>query len=85
VGSLLQNQPDLKLMIQGHTDNVGKPGYNLELSKKRAESVKIYLVEKFKVDGARLTTEGFGDTKPIAKNDTEQGRAQNRRVELAKQ
>lgn len=85
VGSLLQKQPYLKLMIQGHTDNVGKPAYNLELSKKRAESVKIYLVEKFKVDGARLTTEGFGDTKPIAKNDTEQGRAQNRRVELAKQ
>lgn len=85
VGLLLQQQPDLKLRIQGHTDNVGKPPYNLELSKKRAESVKIYLVQNFQVDAARLTTEGFGDTKPIAKNDTEQGRAQNRRVELAKQ
>ncbi len=85
VGLLLQQQPDLKLLIQGHTDNVGKPAYNLDLSKKRAESVKVYLVQNFKVDAARLTTEGFGDTRPIAKNDTEQGRAQNRRVELAKQ
>lgn len=85
VGALLQKQPELKLVIQGHTDNVGKPAYNLELSKKRAESVKVYLVQNFNVDAARLTTEGFGDTKPIAKNDTEQGRAQNRRVELAKQ
>jgi len=85
VGSLLQKQSDLKLRIQGHTDNVGKPAYNLDLSKKRAESVKTYLVQNFKVDAARLTTEGFGDTNPIAKNDTEQGRAQNRRVELAKQ
>ncbi len=85
VGSLLQKQADLKLRIQGHTDNVGKPAYNLDLSKQRAESVKTYLVSNFKVDAARLTTEGFGDTKPIAKNDTEQGRAQNRRVELAKQ
>ena len=85
VGALLQTQADLKLRIQGHTDNVGKPAYNLDLSKKRAESVKTYLVQNFNVDVARLTTEGFGDTNPIAKNDTEQGRAQNRRVELAKQ
>lgn len=85
VGALLQNQPDLKLRVQGHTDNVGKSDYNLELSRKRAESVKAYLVQHFNVDGSRLVTEGFGDTKPIAKNDTEQGRAQNRRVELAKQ
>jgi len=85
VGSLFQQQSDLKLRILGHTDNVGKPAYNLDLSKKRAESVKAYLVQNFKVDATRLTTEGFGDTKPIAKNDTEQGRAQNRRVELAKQ
>jgi outer membrane protein OmpA-like peptidoglycan-associated protein len=85
VGSLLQNQADLKLRVEGHTDNVGKPAYNLNLSKKRAESVKAYLVQNFNIDAARLTTEGFGDTRPIAKNDTEQGRAQNRRVELAKQ
>ncbi|MCI0416976.1 OmpA family protein [bacterium] len=57
----------------------------MELSKKRAESVKAYLVSNFKIDAARLTTDGFGETKPIAKNDTDQGRAQNRRVELVKQ
>jgi len=85
VGEFLKQQPDLKLNIQGHTDNVGKAAYNLDLSKKRAESVKTYLVQNFQIDASRLTTEGFGDTKPIAKNDTEQGRAQNRRVELAKQ
>lgn len=85
VGSLLQQQPDLKLRVEGHTDNVGKAPYNLELSRKRAESVKVHLVQNFQIDASRLATEGFGDTRPIAKNDTEQGRAQNRRVELAKQ
>jgi outer membrane protein OmpA-like peptidoglycan-associated protein len=85
VGSLLQQQSDLKLRVQGHTDNVGKPAYNLELSRKRADSVKAYLVQNFTIEASRLTTEGFGDTRPIAKNDTEQGRTQNRRVELAKQ
>jgi outer membrane protein OmpA-like peptidoglycan-associated protein len=85
VGAVLTQDPNLRLRIEGHTDNVGKPAYNLELSKKRAEAVKQYLADKFQIDAARLTTNGFGDTKPIAKNDTEQGRAQNRRVELVKQ
>ncbi|HSE40909.1 MAG TPA: OmpA family protein, partial [Acidobacteriota bacterium] len=85
VAEVLKNQPDLKLMIEGHTDNVGKPAYNMELSHKRAQSVKDYLVQNHQVDGGRLTTQGFGDTKPMAKNDTEAGRAQNRRVELVKQ
>ena len=85
VGALLQQDPALKLRIEGHTDNVGKPAYNLELSKKRAESVKNYLTGNFQIDPARLATDGFGDTRPIAKNDTEQGKAQNRRVELVKQ
>jgi outer membrane protein OmpA-like peptidoglycan-associated protein len=85
VAEVLKNQPDLKLMIEGHTDNVGKPAYNMELSRKRAQSVKDYLIQNHQVDGARLTTQGFGDTKPMAKNDTETGRAQNRRVELVKQ
>jgi outer membrane protein OmpA-like peptidoglycan-associated protein len=85
VAALLQQQPELRLRIEGHTDNVGKPAYNLDLSKKRAESVKTYLTGKFQIDPSRLATEGFGDSKPIAKNDTDQGRAQNRRVELVKQ
>ena len=85
VADLLKQEPDLKLGIQGHTDNVGKPAYNKQLSQKRADAVKDYLVQHFQIDAARLTTEGFGDTHPIAKNDTDQGRAQNRRVELAKE
>lgn len=85
VAEVLKNQPDLKLSIEGHTDNVGKPAYNLDLSRKRAANVKDYLVKNHQVDPARLQTQGFGDTKPVAKNDTEAGRAQNRRVELVKQ
>ena len=85
VGELLQQDASLRLQIEGHTDNVGKPAYNLDLSKKRAESVKTFLVTNHKIDAARLTTTGFGDTRPIAKNDTDPGRAQNRRVELVKQ
>lgn len=85
VAELLKTQPVLKLSIEGHTDNVGKSAYNLDLSRKRAASVKEYLVSKFQIDPARLATQGFGDSKPIAKNDTDAGRAQNRRVELVKQ
>jgi outer membrane protein OmpA-like peptidoglycan-associated protein len=82
VGALLQQDSALKLRVEGHTDNVGKPAQNLELSKNRAESVKNYLVTHFQIDASRLSTDGFGDTRLIAKNDTEEGRAQNRRVEL---
>lgn len=85
VSEVLKQDATLKLSIEGHTDNVGKPDYNLDLSKKRAESVRTYLVQTHGIDAARLSTAGFGDTKPIAKNDTEAGRAQNRRVELVKQ
>ena len=85
VAAVMQQDPLLKLRIEGHTDNVGKAPYNLDLSKKRAESVKTFLTTKHQIDAARLATDGFGDSRPIAKNDTEQGRAQNRRVELVKQ
>jgi OmpA-OmpF porin, OOP family len=71
-------------MIEGHTNNVGKPAYNMELSRKRAQSVKDYLIQNHKIDAGRLSTQGFGDIKTMAKNDTEAGRAQNRRVELVK-
>lgn len=71
-----------RILIEGHTDNVGSDAYNLELSSKRAESVKRYLVEKFGIDANRLETRGFGSSRPVASNDTSWGRAQNRRVEL---
>ena len=81
----LETNPNLKLQIEGHTDSVGNAAQNLDLSKRRAEAVKAVLVSQFKVDPARLTTAGLGQTKPIDTNDTPQGRAQNRRVEFVKQ
>jgi len=84
VGELLTNDGALKLEIQGHTDNVGAPAANLKLSQDRAAAVKSYLVQTFAIAPARLTTAGFGDTKPVAPNTADAGRAQNRRVELVK-
>lgn len=69
------------LGIHGHTDNVGNPEKNMKLSKERAEAVRQYLISKG-VNGERLTAEGFGDTKPIADNETGEGRKRNRRVEF---
>lgn len=83
VAKLLTENADLKLRVEGHTDNVGKSKDNLALSKKRAEAVKEWL-SKNGVEAGRLTTEGFGDKKPVADNSTEEGRAKNRRVELVK-
>ena len=84
VVKLLTENPGLKVSIEGHTDNQGNPKANLILSQKRAESVKAYLVAKG-IDAKRLSAKGWGDTKPIGDNRTEDGRAQNRRVELVKQ
>jgi OOP family OmpA-OmpF porin len=81
----LETNPNLRLLIEGHTDSVGSPEHNLDLSKRRAEAVKTVLTSQFKVDPARLSTTGLGATKPIDSNDTPQGRSQNRRVELVKQ
>lgn len=81
----LETNPNLKLQIQGHTDSTGNADHNMDLSKRRAEAVKVVLVSQFNVDGARLTTAGLGATKPIESNDTPAGRAQNRRVELVRQ
>lgn len=84
IGQMLQQHADLKLTIEGHTDNVGQPAANLTLSQKRADAVKQYLVKNFQVDASRLETKGYGDTKPVAANTTDEGRQQNRRVELVK-
>jgi OOP family OmpA-OmpF porin len=84
VGELLKADAALALEIQGHTDNVGQPAANLKLSQDRAAAVKSYLVQTFGIPAGRLTTSGFGDSKPIAANTGEAGRAQNRRVELVK-
>ena len=77
----LKAQPNLKIEIQGHTDNTGAHAYNVRLSQKRAESVQAYLESKG-IDSARMTSKGFGPDRPIDTNNTKQGRARNRRVEL---
>ncbi len=79
--SLLQENLQVKITISGHTDNVGKPADNLALSKKRAQSVLNYLTEKG-IAAARLSALGFGESKPVASNATEEGKAQNRRTEI---
>jgi OOP family OmpA-OmpF porin len=85
IGSLLKSNPDLKLKIVGHTDNKGKPEYNLDLSERRAANVVIALVSNYGVEVERLSAEGAGMTQPVDTNDTDEGRAKNRRVELVKQ
>jgi len=83
IAAALQKQPSLKLRIDGHTDSTGDAAKNLDLSKRRAESVKSALV-KLGISAGRLTADGLGQTKPISTNDTPQGRAENRRVEFVK-
>jgi outer membrane protein OmpA-like peptidoglycan-associated protein len=81
----LASHPDWKIIIEGHTDDLGGDAYNLDLSKRRAEAVKSALVASYHIDASRLTTVGYGSTRPKASNDTLEGRAENRRVELVKQ
>ena len=81
--AMLKAKPDWKITIEGHTDSTSTPQHNQGLSERRAASVKNYLVTAG-IDGSRLTTVGYGQTKPVASNDTPIGRAQNRRVELGK-
>lgn len=74
-------QKEWNLKLEGHTDNKGSADYNLKLSKARANAVKKYLEDKG-IKPTRIETEGFGSTKPIADNSTEEGREKNRRVEF---
>jgi outer membrane protein OmpA-like peptidoglycan-associated protein len=85
IASGLEKNPNLKLLIEGHTDSVGDAAHNMDLSKRRAEAVRSVLIGQFNVDASRLSATGLGSTKPVDSNDTPQGRAQNRRVELVKQ
>jgi OmpA-OmpF porin, OOP family len=84
VASLLKIDRSLKLEISGHTDSTGDKEHNLKLSQDRATAVVDALVKKYSIDPARLQAQGYGDSKPVAGNDTEDGRAKNRRVELKK-
>ncbi|MGB1238048.1 MAG: OmpA family protein [Pseudomonadales bacterium] len=72
---------EAQVLLAGHTDNVGSKGYNLDLSSKRAATVKDYLISQG-VDTANIRSQGFGESQPVASNTTEQGRSENRRVEI---
>jgi len=81
IADFLKEYDNIKVTVEGHTDNVGSEEYNKGLSERRAEAVGDYLINKG-IDGSRITTEGFGFAKPVASNDTEEGQAQNRRTEM---
>ncbi len=82
IGAILQSLlTESKVMVEGHTDNVGTPAFNQDLSERRAKAVMQYLIERG-VAANRLQSVGYGLTKPVADNKTEEGRAKNRRVEL---
>ena len=81
ITSILKEHPTAKFSLEGHTDSTGKAANNIILSKERAAAVKNYLVENG-ISTERLTSEGYGDTKPIESNKTTKGKAANRRVEV---
>lgn len=85
IADALIHNPAWKLRVEGHTDNIGGDQYNLTLSQRRAEAVKLALVTRYRIAADRLTPKGFGATRPKEPNDTLAGRARNRRVELVRE
>jgi outer membrane protein OmpA-like peptidoglycan-associated protein len=85
IAKLLAGDPQLKLYVVGHTDNQGTLDMNMDLSRRRAAAVLAALTTKYSVSAARLKADGCGPYAPVASNDSEDGRAKNRRVELVKQ
>jgi outer membrane protein OmpA-like peptidoglycan-associated protein len=85
IAKLLNQEPKLNVFVVGHTDNQGSYAHNLELSQKRSEAIVQALTTQFKIAPARLIAKGVASLSPIASNDSEPGRAKNRRVELVKQ
>lgn len=84
VAAILKKHPDWKLSIEGHTDGIASDTFNLDLSRRRAAAVKTSLTKKYTIEGGRLSTAGFGKSRPRDTNDTLEGRARNRRVELVR-
>ena len=80
VADFMEQYPDVVIELEGHTDSVGTEEYNRGLSQRRADAVRQVLIDRFDVQGSRITATGFGESQPIASNDTSAGRAQNRRV-----
>jgi outer membrane protein OmpA-like peptidoglycan-associated protein len=81
VSGIVLAYPSLRLSVEGHTDSVGGDDYNQQLSERRAEAVRDYLVQQG-IASDSVSASGFGKTAPVASNDTPEGRQQNRRVEL---
>ena len=84
IGTVLKDNPTVKIKIIGHTDSDGQDAANLELSKRRSQSVKNELVETYKIDAGRIETDGKGESQPLAPNDLAINKAKNRRVEFIK-
>jgi outer membrane protein OmpA-like peptidoglycan-associated protein len=84
IAKALADHLDWELDLDGHTDNIGGADPNLDLSVRRAAAVRQALVSRYGIAGTRLTTHGFGASRPKATNDTLEGRARNRRVELVR-
>ena len=78
---LMLDVPTLKIELSGHTDNVGNDEYNLNLSQRRADAVRVYLTSRG-IDKSRVLAVGYGESKPVDSNDTKDGRANNRRTEF---
>ena len=81
LAQILQAQPDLRIALVGHTDNVGSLEGNIALSQGRAEAVRQYLVAQYRIEPARLEVRGIGYLSPLASNMSQEGREANRRVE----
>ena len=81
-GEIFALNPMLNIQVDGYTDSTGPAAYNQNLSERRAQAVKTYMVEEVGVDSQRLTTVGFGEANPVMSNDTKEGRAKNRRIEF---
>ena len=82
IAVLIKKDPKMRVEVQGYTDSVGTEKYNMGLSLRRANAVRTYFIKKCGISAHRLTAVGFGESKPVATNETAEGRAQNRRVEL---
>jgi outer membrane protein OmpA-like peptidoglycan-associated protein len=81
LATIIRANPNGHTRLEGHTDAVGNDKYNQSLSERRAESVKQWLIKNQQIDGSKMITKGWGKTKPVASNDTPEGRQKNRRLE----
>ena len=78
---VLADAPTAVIIVEGYTDSIGSDAYNLRLSERRAQAVRDYLIE-LGIKPSRITTKGYGKARPVASNETKEGRAENRRVEI---